>query len=1283
MIAAAFPGFVVRSKYLDAINLIKQQKMWRYLATPCVMMLPIVADKLSPCPFSTSYKRVNIMNDNERNRHYLVQEMIHRYLQRAWSDSELAEALGTDRTNVYKIRTKVLGEQMGIVLEPVERSRYRIDPRTFIAHIPLSPTEALALYLGGRRLQQQTRTGQQAIATALEKLAQALRKPLTVNLVRAAQVVLEQEQDLQQANVMRVLMEAWLNGRRVRIQHRKLHGELRSYVVSPYQIEPAVWGDGLYLIGYSDYHNELATFKITRIEHATQTTEPYNIPDDFDSHTLLQHAWGIWHADEKPITVRLRFTRHVTPRVKESIWHPSQTIQDLDDGGCIWQAEIAEIQEIIPWVRGWGADCTVLEPLDLREESIKTATKLSQTYGLTLPITRLPYQIPYAKTKPGTDEVHLLLYHLIDVGQVALCLWQEVLTEGIRIHLAQLLGLSTEEAGRWFAFLVSLHDLGKAGPAYQNKYAPDSLKKELRKAGLVLDDPMYHPDTARKAPHGTVSTWALTKLLPDMLQIDKRFAQKIAVAVGGHHGTWPGSESTDFLDDSRHPQWDVIRHDLVWELKAVFSPPVSISVPESQMELNALLTILSGLTSVADWVGSRNEECFGFVGEPMSTRQYADRAAEKAVKSLADLGWRGWQPSGNAQPFAQTFAYLNFREPHPVQQRVIDLAQHLELPTLLILEAPTGMGKTETALYLADTWLQQQRGRGLYVAMPTQATSNQMFDRVKEFLGQRYPDELVNLHLLHGQASWTDRLKEIELQTVGEDAAAGVAALTWFKPRKRTLLAPFGVGTVDQTLLSILQTNHFFVRLFGLSHKVIIFDEVHAYDTYMNTLFHRLLEWLRAIGTSVIILSATLPDKTRRELIKAYTGQTITESTSAYPALTLANAQQQETIALPVPSAHTVHLNWGVNQDPEAIVSFLKQQLTHGGCVAVICNTVRRAQDIYCALKAAHLDILEDNLILFHARFPPIWRQQIEQKVLDKFGKNGQRPHKAIVVATQVIEQSLDLDFDLMISDLAPVDLLIQRAGRLHRHRREERYGHTRRFVIVQPEQSENGLPELPRQKYVYDPYILLRSYLALHQRSHIEIPTDTVALIETVYGNPVDETLTPEWQTALSQAKRKLTDSERKAKSKATPYLVLRPGNQGLLYQGTLDLDEENPETHETFRAQTRDIGLSITLICLFKTADKLAVYDGNQMIPIDLEVEPRSEQIKLLLQNAVSVQHMGIVPFLVAQRPPMVWQTNATLKYCRHVIFENTVCDMPDLAYYLQLDQEYGLQIIKKEAV
>lgn len=191
-----------------------------------------------------------------------------------------------------------------------------------------------------------------------------------------------------------------------------------------------------------------------------------------------------------------------------------------------------------------------------------------------------------------------------------------------------------------------------------------------------------------------------------------------------------------------------------------------------------------------------------------------------------------------------------------------------------------GEGKTEAAMYLADYWSGNLGQQGHYFALPTQATSDQMFARVRQFLTRRYGSGLVNLQLLHGHASLSaefealrQRGDQVLLPCIGvteEAKREGVIAAEWFTHRKRGLLAPFGVGTIDQALLAVLQTRHVFVRLFGLSHKTVILDEVHAYDAYMTTLLERLLEWLASLGTSVVLLSATLPRKRRHALLDAY-----------------------------------------------------------------------------------------------------------------------------------------------------------------------------------------------------------------------------------------------------------------------------------------------------------------------------------------------------------------------------------------------------------------------------
>jgi CRISPR-associated endonuclease/helicase Cas3 len=571
--------------------------------------------------------------------------------------------------------------------------------------------------------------------------------------------------------------------------------------------------------------------------------------------------------------------------------------------------------------------------------------------------------------------------------------------------------------------------------------------------------------------------------------------------------------------------------------------------------------------------------------------------------------------------------------------------------------------------------------------MPTQATSNQMFERVVRFLKERYPEAFVTVNLAHSQALLQEELLKLRLHTIGEDEQARIAAMSWFMANsKRTLLAPFGVGTVDQALLSVLQTKHFFVRLFGLHQRVVIFVEVHAYDMYMSTIFEQLLGWLGALGTPVILLSATLPSETRRKLVKAYCRHFLSGEGATYPSLTIAGAgRAPQTFALPAPEDYTIELAWLFDRSPAAVVESLAGQLRVDGCAAVVCNTVRRAQEIYQALQAACL-VPEEHLILFHARFPPAWRQDIEEKVLTRFSKPREdgkvlRPQRAIVVATQVVEQSLDLDFDLLFSELAPVDLMIQRAGRLHRHDRGSRL-HPRCLTILGPQLDSDGLPQFGVDGLVYEPYVLLQSYLALQDREDMHLPKETVALIEAVYAAATPSHDQPAWAAALKLAYQTMLRRDREAQAKASLPLILDAGNKYLLGQTVLRLEEDDPAVHQTLQARTRDIGPSVALIGLFATPAGLALEpDGRHSI--DLEGMPTPELTQLLHRYAIHVTHWGAVQHFGEQPVPSGWQRSPVLRHCHPVIFQeggyNFMVD--ERRYVMRLSRELGLEIVREE--
>ncbi len=768
-----------------------------------------------------------------------------------------------------------------------------------------------------------------------------------------------------------------------------------------------------------------------------------------------------------------------------------------------------------------------------------------------------------------------------------------------------------------------------------------------------------------------MTTRALKELLTQILGWDRYMSEQLAHAVGGHHGSFFSPLNVNEIGPDRRggEDWDAVRRVLLETLLERFDVQGFAPWPEALLDDPPFWTLLSGLVSFADWIGSI--ERYFFRLDAPDLESYVTKSYARAVEALQQLGWTNFAPPEQAAAFDELFPF----PPRPLQMAAIDLAPKLTPPALVIVEAPTGEGKTEAALYLADRWLQAEQQRGTYVAMPTQATSNQMLARFRDFLERRYTGGQVELLLLHGNAALSAEMDELRLAAVNQDETeeqSTVVAHDWFVTnKKRSLLAPFAVGTVDQALLSILQTRHFFVRLFGLSHKTVIFDEVHAYDTYMSELFQHLLRWLARMGTNVILLSATLPHRTRADLIKAYTGRE-SDVEPVYPGIYWADQEVEDSITFETSatSARNLALEW-IDRAESAVVEKVRESVTSDGCVAVICNTVARAQALYDALREARL-VPDEDLILFHARFPFSRRKAIEEEVLARFDKAGaQRPERAIVVATQVSEQSLDL---------APVDLLLQRAGRLHRHARATRSTHLAMptLVLTRPE-IKDELPQWGNDRYVYEPYVLLRSLLALQGRESISVPGDVPCLISEVYDSEdAPEDAAPHVIETLEKNRQAMEHHMDKDAYKARHNLIPWPHDVDGLLAPNFQLDEDNPELHEAWRALTRLTPPSVTLVCLHRQPDGRTTLDRAGKHIIDLSVEPNRDTIKALSQETVNASSRPLVNHFLALDPPRGWESRAGLRYYRAAIFENGRCPLED-GYVLILDERKGLLLEK----
>ena len=401
-----------------------------------------------------------------------------------------------------------------------------------------------------------------------------------------------------------------------------------------------------------------------------------------------------------------------------------------------------------------------------------------------------------------------------------------------------------------------------------------------------------------------------------------------------------------------------------------------------------------------------------------------------------------------------------------------------------------GEGKTEAGVYAAVQMAQQWGKEGFYIGLPTAATSNQMVGRMRSFLKAQQPS--TNVRLLHSMAWLVDEQASLpRFQTEEERFAA-----SWLLPMRRGLLSNYAVGTVDQAMMSVLLVKYGVLRLLGLAGKVLVIDELHAYDVYMSEILQRLLEWCKALKIPVVLLSATLTPEKKRQMLSPYTSQTLEQ---VYPAVTAITESGKVLIKKVGKTEKRYTLGMTlcpILHQTARIAELAIRHTEQGGCICVLLNTVQQAQDVYRAVRALHYD---GKVMLFHARFPVERRDEIERECIHLFGKDkSHRPERAILISTQVVEQSLDVDFDGMMTAIAPIDLLLQRAGRVFRHdetKRPEGYDRSELQVLI-PEM----MGDYQQDEYVYPKCLLNQSIHLLREKRQIRVPEDIPRLVAEGY---------------------------------------------------------------------------------------------------------------------------------------------------------------------------------------
>lgn len=861
---------------------------------------------------------------------------------------------------------------------------------------------------------------------------------------------------------------------------------------------------------------------------------------------------------------------------------------------------------------------------------------------------------------------HPLLLHMLDVAACA----DGILSrepESTRNSLSSILGMEADDARPWLLLVIACHDLGKACPGFQCKWRSLSGLPLPRSPNIEIN-------------HAFVSQIVLSELLQKMQWPDE-LAELTADAVGCHHGQRASPRSLDLLrGDERalgRNEWVQARKGIVDALCELFNPA---KIPTKPSLTGPEFMLLSGLTSFADWIGSC-EDWFPF-GTPEDCNNLS--AWFQKRRALADqaLNAIGWEPRLPLTSEQKTFQQIFGFPPRPLQQTLADALTGLKEPAILLVEAPMGEGKTEAAFF-AHLDLQRRFGhRGLYVALPTKATGNAMFNRTLDFLRSQGAKRTLDLQLLHGATLLNETFQNLCISGIHDPVTGGaIRAGEWFTSKKRALLSEYGVGTVDQALLPILPVRHNFVRLWGLANRVVVFDEIHAYDAYTGTLLNHLLRWLLALGSSVVLLSATLSPSIRRKLAGVVNAD-LPEQEKAYPRLSIFRAGGVEQLHFIADPARRLNV-WllPISHELAAIRGALEEHLAKGGMGVALLNTVQRAQSLYRLFPED--EVIEHDgqrigkrladgteIFLFHARYPADQRQKREDHALKTFGEKGTRGGRKILIATQVAEQSLDLDFDVMATDLAPIDLILQRAGRLWRHTRDrsERGGVPRPILLVAGLSGDEP-PAFGEPLWwgaVYREDLLLRTWSLLRDRQSLALPDEIDSLVQSVYEEQVG---VPEaLQARLDKALAAGEGEDYAHRMQANQAIIGFPDDASWNDPARFVLyDEDSPGVHRTLMAQTRVGEESLVAIPLWSN-------DG--FIP---EILPNFECSKQWFQRAVSLSRKGVVKILLAKGVPSGWQESPLLRNCFPLLLDTEGYWATDAI--VRLDDDLGVVYEIKE--
>ena len=849
-----------------------------------------------------------------------------------------------------------------------------------------------------------------------------------------------------------------------------------------------------------------------------------------------------------------------------------------------------------------------------------------------------------AKTNPNDSAQWLPLWmHARDTAGIMEKLWKHWLPVAVRREICGGSEEALQENEVLFqkvcVFLGMAHDIGKATAVFQARILEmlPEVRERLAEEGLGIADIKTFTDPS-----------AVAHALAGQVILQQRGVNEgICEIVGAHHGKPQEAVSESMFDghlvNFRGKDSDARLWAEIWDAFLRYALEVSgiqdaSIIPELSGPQRVLL---SGLLVMADWVASNQFYHPTISIDELGQEDMYPKRTRSAWKKLKlPAVWSAELGGMDEVAFAENFGF----PPNELQKAVLEISDAVISPGILIVEAQMGVGKTEAALAAAEVFAGKCGSGGLFFGLPTQATANGIFPRIRTWAEEQVAvqgesREKLSIRLAHGKAElnqdYADLLEAGKGEftgeaCIGEDEDQALVVHSFFRGRKQVLLSDFVIATVDQILMAALKQKHLMLRHLGMAGKIVIIDEVHAYDAYMNVYLERALCWLGAYHVPVILLSATLPASRRIDFVDAYLNTSKREMrerekrftqgeeadwrySRAYPLLTWTDGKEVHQKGLQLQSASRSVAIRRVKESER--IQTLREKLQDGGCAIVILSTIRRAQEF---AKEVREQMPDTDIVLLHSAFLMPDRAARERELLQKLGKRSTKAERdhLIVIGTSVLEQSLDIDGDVMLTDLCPMDLLLQRLGRLHRHpvhdaMRPEQLKAAQCYVIEPDEDAfESGT------RAIYGDYLLMRTKKRLPD--NITLPADIPNLVQDCYDGRE-----PDWETEAEKemygkAKKEEENKTGHKKTKADSYCLDKPRRslENWISNVETKLDEEEAE------AQVRDSENSIEVLLFVQKGNEICYllwqHEG-QRLPV--ERIPSPEEKRDLLRQSVKL--------------------------------------------------------------